>query len=601
MDRRQFIRLAGEGALMLPFAGCCFPKQSIGTTGRIGVSERQSENFKRIGFMVRTTQIKASRIRALSLKFAGVDFSVRELMPELRGRLKFDGEDYEWLLLTPQQDFDDRSPWDRAHLLRRGGYRGNDPSVLGEADFIEPDLEHGLEFDFKRCVRTNINGRSAGGARIGDGFNGDWHPEVAQFAWHLEKSELRSARDMVGGEAGGIRIAILDVGYNKNHVTVPWGIQHDAEYDFVGGKRDASDPGAIGVLCNSGHGTGTIGILAGRKITLAKNSGYDFSDSLGGSPESQIIPVRIADSVIHFYSSAMADGITYALSPDGRSGKGATPCDVVSISMGGVPSEAWATAVNQVYEAGIVVVAASGNNFNGIPIRGVVWPARFRRVFPVCGATYDDEGYYTSKPLVMQGNYGPRHVMRRAVAAYTPNVTWAKWAEVDVVDLDGAGTSSATPQVAAACALWLAKNGAGYPKGWERVEAVREALMQGADKRNRDYRKFFGNGVLRAAQSLSIKQPSGLQEKKEDQVRFPILQAIFDQRGTTGAERRMYEVEAAQIAARSHEIEEAFPDWDDPDLGSPPRDTQDKMADLVVSNPYTSEHLRALLKGTRVR
>ena len=54
----------------------------------------------------------------------------------------------------------------------------------------------------------------------------------------------------------------------------------------------------------------------------------------------------------------MAQGLDYARS---------IGADVVSMSMGGLPSGAWADAVNAAYEAGIVVVCAAGNNFGGAP------------------------------------------------------------------------------------------------------------------------------------------------------------------------------------------------------------------------------------------
>ena len=69
------------------------------------------------------------------------------------------------------------------------------------------------------------------------------------------------------------------------------------------------------------------------------------------------------------------------------------------------------------------------------------------------------------------------------MAAYTPNVPWARFGCPDVVDLDGAGTSAATPQIAAAAALWMQKNRAAcaaYTEPWMRVEAVRQALFDSA-------------------------------------------------------------------------------------------------------------------------
>jgi subtilisin family serine protease len=58
---------------------------------------------------------------------------------------------------------------------------------------------------------------------------------------------------------------------------------------------------------------------------------------------------------------------------------------VVSMSMGGLPSEAWADAINALYEAGVVVVTAAGNNYANLPTRFVVYPARFGRVIAACG------------------------------------------------------------------------------------------------------------------------------------------------------------------------------------------------------------------------
>ncbi len=64
--------------------------------------------------------------------------------------------------------------------------------------------------------------------------------------------------------------------------------------------------------------------------------------------------------------------------------------------------------------------------------------------------------------------------MKKAIAGYTPNVPWMRYDDTpNGWDLDGGGTSAATPQIAAACALWLAKYGDQFPAGWVRVQACR--------------------------------------------------------------------------------------------------------------------------------
>ncbi len=138
-----------------------------------------------------------------------------------------------------------------------------------------------------------------------------------------------------------------------------------------------------------------------------------------------------------------------------------------------------------VYEAGLVMVTAAGNNFAGWPMpRSIVFPARYQRVLAACGVMADGRAYADLDFGTMQGNYGPATKMKTALGAYTPNVPWAQIGCEKVVDMDGAGTSAATPQIAAAAALWLAKHWdavSQYAQPWMRIEAVRRALFDTAD------------------------------------------------------------------------------------------------------------------------
>ena len=126
--------------------------------------------------------------------------------------------------------------------------------------------------------------------------------------------------------------------------------------------------------------------------------------------------------------------------------------------------------------SGVAIFAAAGNRIGPLPPKHVVDPARFARVVGVCGFTaarapYFKEGIHRK----MHGCFGPPKAMETALSAYTPNVPWAAIGCGKLINPDGAGTSSATPQVAAAAALWLQHHAPNPADKWRRVEAVRKA------------------------------------------------------------------------------------------------------------------------------
>src|SRR5262249_34275308 len=162
------------------------------------------------------------------------------------------------------------------------------------------------------------------------------------------------------GDGQRIRVGILDTGYDPAHATLPLHLRTDLQRNFVDAdSNDATDPGRHFPGNNPGHGTATLALLAGRRVAIP---GSAFDDELGGPRFAEVAPVRIADSVIHFYTSAMAKGIEYAIEAG---------CQVVSISMGGLPARSWAAAVNLAYEAGVAIFAAAGNRFGPSPPRSI--------------------------------------------------------------------------------------------------------------------------------------------------------------------------------------------------------------------------------------
>ena len=436
----------------------------------------------------------------------------------------------------------DLHPWDEAHRVAR------------EAQYslyVEPDLLQ--------------EASSPPGVTAQQGFDQNWPPAaLVSPGWHLADgfTGFERVRGMATGN--GVRIAHLDVGYWPPHDSTPRHVRRDLGYNFYENNTNTTDPGISGFLRNPGHGTATMALLAGNTLDLIYQ-GVQYRGDFGGAPDAEVVPVRIGPSVVHFYSSAMAQGLDYALGPSGdpANPNPANKCDVITISHGGLPSASWADAVNHLYDAGVVIVAASGDNFSELPTHLAVYPSAFNRVVTAVGATYDKTPYVTNKIGELQGSWGPDSVMEKAIAGYTPNVAWMRFQTNDGFDMNGAGTSSSTPQVAAACALWIQLYGRNFVAGWQRVEACRLALFRSAAPGNGSA-TYLGKGVLDVPKMLDPALATQIQQEMaanqvqpspEDSASFPFLRLLLGLGPPGSEEERMYETEAAQIVRRSTNAE----------------------------------------------
>jgi hypothetical protein len=465
-------------------------------------------------------------------------------------------------------------PWDAAH--------GRVADMLGvdEADvlFAEPDILQGYPTENEANEGGNpfaLNPPNCQPAPQHD----DQRKPGPGFAWHLldQFSQLAAARSAVAFADPRTTIAHIDTGYDPNHSARPARIRHDLERNFVkadGTPNDAADPGRNQLFDNSGHGTGTSSILAGQSVP--QNNGQP----MGGAPEADIVPLRIANSVVLFFTSAVAAALSYAVQ---------IKCDVISMSMGGLPSGAWNDAVNAAYEAGICIVAASGDCFGGLPTHHVVYPARYHRTIAACGVMEDGTPYFNLPINVIEGSWGPDSCMTAALAAWTPNISWAKFGCPQTVDMDGAGTSAATPQVAAAAALWLEKYKAQLPmRNWQRVEAVRNALFGAARKTDPQH---FGRGILQANAALAIAPNLMLPKTQPDNDSFAFFRVITGLGiAEPNAQERMLNLELSQVYLMSPEMQDAVPE---PEARVDLKDLR-RFMDSLIGNTKASGALRRL-------
>lgn len=475
-----------------------------------------------------------------------------------------------WLIARPKTRTE-MTAWDLAHQLK-----AQQSDVL----YAEPDCSR---IDSYQPATQEKRGCTE------DAYDNDWpHPQEVRFCWHLDDgyAQLRSARQADIAEK--IRIAHFDTGYDPNHICLPKYMRLDLQRNFIDGENlySAVDIGSEGLLKQPGHGTATGALLAGNRVKRPQNN---FDDYIGGAPFAEVVPVRLSHSVVLYKSSAFVKALYYIMEPG-------VACDVMSMSMGGVASKYWADAVNDAYEHGIVLVTAAGNNFGQLPTTHTVFPARFNRVISVCGVVYDHTPYFKF-PLFdfrMQGNYGPDEVMSSAMAAYTTNVMWTKFGCVTAFDYDGPGTSCATPQVAAAAALWLQKyRTQKYEHAWQRVNAVRHALFSSARKDLKDCFKYYGNGVLKAADALKVSPKLDSKPIEKDEVSFPIWTILFGRSRVDAASQQMFAVELLRLEHNSRVLQQTFAAIRT--SGQATSEQKQTVRDTINNTGYASQALRNLL------
>jgi hypothetical protein len=449
-----------------------------------------------------------------------------------------------------------------------------------------------------------------------------WPPKRnAPFAWHFDEahSNLDQARRTAAPffsrvEDQNVLIYHLDTGYYDVHDTIrPQHIDArsisflkvDGYNGKVRGAPSGQDRFRGGLLSNEGHGAKTLSVLAGNHIRVP---GRNFSGYLGGAPLARVASCRIGQSVVHFRTETMAHAIATAIDQN---------ADVITMAAGGPPSLALLKAVNRAYDRGIPMVFAAGDYYKillggEIPPHTTVYPARLGRAIAVTGVTYAQRDYgqasylkFRSRPrwISMRGSYGPDEVLAHSIGAYTPNVAAQFPAGKNMVTERFAGTSAATPQVAAAAALWLQMHRNGLPRDWRRAEAVYQALFRSARRDpSRKLHRYVGWGTLDAAAALRVPTDlARLRKRPPSTIGFDWLSAAAIRIGLLDASifgakaavhHRMFLIEAAQLYHGSNRLRQAL--GGDPDRAT--EGQQRRFLSEIVRDPRASEKLKSYIR-----
>ncbi len=222
------------------------------------------------------------------------------------------------------------------------------------------------------------------------------------------------------------------------------GVDHDGNgyvndlhgYDFYANKPDPID--------ENGHGTHTAGTIA----AVRNNQGV-----IGVAPRVKVMPLRFLGPDGQGGTDGAIQAIYYAIHMGAR---------VISASWGGGGfSSLLAQAVKDAEDAGVVFVAAAGNDGRDIS-RFPTYPASFPNVLTVGATTAADQ-------LAGFSNFGVNSVL---IAAPGDRI-YSTYLHQSYATMSG--TSMATPQVSGAVALALSKNKSLMPK------QIRSAICGTAD------------------------------------------------------------------------------------------------------------------------
>lgn len=264
-------------------------------------------------------------------------------------------------------------------------------------------------------------------------------PKASEM-YHLKNLNLSKAQQLAGKNK--VKVGVIDTGLDANHPELK---------NRLSANINIMDPMKKGSADT--HGTHVAGIIAGEK-----NNGIG---GYGVAPNAEIVSIDVSNRSFFITDYVVAEGILEAIRQKVK---------VINMSLGFYyPSPILEDAVKKAVEAGIVVVAAAGNDGASV----LNYPASFDGVISV-GATD------SNNQLAYFSTFGPSvDVVAPGHNVYAP-----------VYDVDKgssfvkmSGTSMASPVVAGAAALLLSKypNLTPYQVNYMMTETARDIGAKGYD------------------------------------------------------------------------------------------------------------------------
>jgi thermitase len=280
--------------------------------------------------------------------------------------------------------------------------------------------------------------------------------------WNLPVIQAPAGWDVTQGSAS-TTIAVIDTGMQLNHPDLS--AKYVGGYDFVNSDNNPTD--------DNGHGTETAGIIAAVSNNSIGVAGVNWN--------AKIMALKVLDSTGSGYESDLIAAINYAVT---------NGANIINMSLGSTGyTQALQTAVTNAYNAGVVLIAASGNTpyctVSGTV--GVNYPAALNGVIAVGSSSSTDvvSSFSCSGPQV-------------AVVAPGENIYSTKMGST--YGNAGSGTSFSTPQVAGLASLILSKYPGVSPSFVENMIISGATKVSGMGSNN--FTNYYGYGRIDIPTSL---------------------------------------------------------------------------------------------------
>jgi subtilisin family serine protease len=277
--------------------------------------------------------------------------------------------------------------------------------------------------------------------------------------WNLKMTALNYSWYNEKGNSD-IKIAVIDTGINVNHPDLTDKIDIENSYNFVDDSSNIAD--------KEGHGTHVAGTAAASTNNTEGIAGVGWN--------SKILALKALENGSGYHSD-IAEAIMYAagLSDDP---KRIEAVDVINMSLGSSSeNETLKNAVSKAAEAGVILVAAAGNNGSGLN-----YPAAYEEVISV--AAVDSTGNIAD--FSNAGSGMDLAAPGQSILSTVPNKDYDYFS----------GTSMAAPHVSGVISLMLAEGISPYD--------IRESLHQASVHPGEEsYSTDYGYGIINSSLALS--------------------------------------------------------------------------------------------------